>query len=386
MNYDFDTIINRYGTDSIKYDFSGEKGYPPDTLPMWVADMDFSMPPEVLEDINRVTAHGIFGYTKPGDDYYSAVINWFASRFAYSAAKEEIIDSPGVIFSLVQVVKALSNVGDAVLVQTPVYNPFFNVVRENNRSLVTNPLIYSNGKYTIDFADFEQKIAVNDVKLFILCSPHNPVGRVWTAEELNKLNDICLKYGVKVVSDEIHCDFVWPGNKHTCFGLVNENAVIAVSPSKTFNMAGLQVSSIFVKNTLYRDKIRAEFRQSGYGQLNTLGLAAGKSAYTKGASWFEALKIYLYENIKLTGEFIKTHIPEIKFTSTEASYLMWLDFSHYGLKQKELDRRILEGAKLWLSSGTGFGLEGRGFQRINLACPRKLLLEVLERLRKEFAV
>ena len=385
MNYDFDTVINRYGTNSIKFDFARERGKPDGVLPMWVADMDFPVPEEVSADIQKAAAHGIFGYTEPKSDYYDAVSHWFDSRFGFSVTPQEIIKTPGVVFALVQAVRAFTKPDEAVLIQTPVYYPFYDIIRNNGRLLVTNPLLYSNGKYTIDFDDFERKIADNDVKMFILCSPHNPVGRVWTREELEKLNEICKKYGVLVVSDEIHCDFVWSGYKHTCFGLLNENSIIAASPSKTFNLAGLQVSNIFVKNVRQRNKINTEIKRSGYSQLNALGLAACQSAYTKGGAWLESLKIYLEKNIQLTKEFLAANIPKIKLVEPEASYLLWLDFSHYELPQDELDRRITEGAKLWLSGGTIFGADGKGFQRINIACPKTTLLDALGRLEKEFS-
>ena len=386
MNYKFDTIIDRHGTNSIKYDFASEKGKPEGVLPMWVADMDFPAPPEVLADIQRAVAHGIFGYTEPKDDYYNIVAEWFDTRFGYHAAPHEIVKAPGVVFALAQIVRAVTLPNEAVMIQTPVYYPFFDVVRDNGRTLVTNPLVYGHGKYTIDFEDFEKKIASYGVKLFILCSPHNPVGRVWTREELGQMNDICVKYGVHIVSDEIHCDFVWRGHKHTCFGLLNENAVIATAPSKTFNLAGLQVSNIFIKNEDLRTKLKNEIRRSGYSQLNTLGIVACQSAYANGSAWLETLKAYLEENIRFVQEFLTVRLPKIRLVEPESTYLLWLDFSEYGLAQAELDRRVTEGAKLWLNSGTMFGADGKGFQRINIACPKATLIDALEKLGKEFIV
>jgi len=386
MNYDFDLIIDRHGTNSIKYDFARAKGKPEGLLPMWVADMDFPAPPEVLADIQKAAAHGIFGYSEPKEDYYDAVIEWFGSHFGYYTAQREIVKSPGIVFALAQAVRAFTLPNEAVLIQTPVYYPFFDVVRSNDRMLVTNPLTYSNGKYFIDFEDFEQKIVKHNVKLFILCSPHNPVGRVWTREELEQLNDICLKHSVTVISDEIHCDFVWHGHTHTCFGLLNENAVIATAPSKTFNLAGLQISNLFIKNEDLRSKFKAEIDRSGYGPINTLGIVSCQSAYTKGAAWLQALNTYLAENIRLTQEFLATQLPKVKLIEPEGTYLLWLDFSEYGLTQTELDRRVTEGAKLWLNSGTIFGSEGKGFQRINIACPRAILMDALGKLEKEFIV
>ena len=384
MMYDFDAVINRYGTNCLKYDFARERGKPENLLPMWVADMDFPAPPEVLADIQKAVAHGIFGYTEPKDDYYDAVTHWFSSRFGYHAKRHEVVKAPGVVFALAQTVRAFTEPGEAVMIQTPVYYPFFEIVRCNGRNLVVNPLIYDNGRYYIDFEDFERKIADFGVKLFIFCSPHNPVGRVWTREELDRLNGICLKHGVIVVSDEIHCDFVWPGHTHTCFGLLNENAVVATAPSKTFNLAGLLVSNIFVKNADLRNRLKAEIGRSGHGQLNTLGLTACRSSYVNGGEWLEELKAYIVENIWITREFLATRIPKIRLVEPEGTYLLWLDFSEYELTQDELDRRVTEGAKLWLNNGTMFGVDGKGFQRINIACPRATLVNALGRLEKEF--
>ena len=384
MKSNFDTIIDRRGTNSIKYDFAREKGKPEGLLPMWVADMDFPAPPEVLADIQKVVAHGIFGYFEPKDDYYNIVLEWFSSRFGYHATRQEIVKAPGIVFALAQAIRALTKPNEAVIVQTPVYYPFFDIIHNNDRTLVTNPLIYNNGKYSIDFEDFEQKITDYNVKLFILCSPHNPVGRVWTRKELEQLNDICLKHSVIIISDEIHCDFIWHGHTHICFGLLNENAIIATAPSKTFNLAGLQISNLFIKNEDLRSRLKAEINRGGYDQINTLGIVACQSAYAKGAAWLEALNAYLAENIQLTREFLATRLPKIKLVEPQGTYLLWLDFSEYGLTQAELDRRITENAKLWLNSGTIFGADGKGFQRINIACPRATLIDALGKLEKEF--
>ena len=382
MNYDFDTIIEPRGTNSLKYDFVREFGKPESVLPMWVADMDFSAPPKVLEDIQKAVAHGVFGYSIPKSGYYNAVSEWFGSRFGYHATQQETVKASGLVFALTQAVRAFTAPGDTVIIQTPVYHPFYDIVRDNDRTLVANPLIYDNGKYSIDIDDFERKIADCGVKLFILCSPHNPVGRVWTREELTQLNDICVKHNVTVISDEIHCDFVWRGHTHTCFGLINENAVIATAPTKTFNLAGLHVSNVFVKNEDLRDRLKAELNRSGNSGLTAPGIVACQSAYTKGAAWLEALRAYLEENICLTREFLATRLPKIKLVEPESTYLLWLDFSEYGLTQAELDRRITQNAKLWLNTGTLFGDDGKGFQRINIACPKTRLIEALGRLEK----
>ncbi|MEL7624950.1 MAG: aminotransferase class I/II-fold pyridoxal phosphate-dependent enzyme [Clostridiales bacterium] len=258
------------------------------------------------------------------------------------------------------------------------------MIRDNNRQVAANPLVYNNGRYAMDFEGFERLAAQRWVKLFLLCSPHNPVGRVWTREELKRIRDICKRHGILVVSDEIHCDFVWQGHEHTCYGLLDEDAIVCAAPSKTFNLAGLQVSHIFVRNAEMRKELRSEFRKTGYGQLNAVGLSGCKSVYQKGAPWLDALKEYLQESIRYTKEFLRDELPKIKLVEPEGTYLLWLDFSAYELPQAELDRRITEGAGLWLDGGTMFGIEGDGFQRVNIACPRSVLRQALKQLKEEF--
>jgi len=384
MKADFDAVVNCRGTNSLKHDFARERGKPEGLLPLWVADMDFPTAPEVLADIKKRVNHGIFGYTEPKDDYYDALIDWFDSRYGYRAASHDIVKTPGVVFALAQAIRATTLPGEAVMIQTPVYHPFYETIHNNRRMLVTNPLVYDDGKYTIDFEDFEHKITSYDVRLFLLCSPHNPVGRVWTQSELATMNEICERHSVIVVSDEVHCDLVWPGHTHTCFGTLNENAIIATAPSKTFNLAGLQTSNIFVKNAELREKLKAEIIRSGYGQLNTLGLVACQSAYAKGGAWLEEAKSYLVGNIRFAREFLAAHLPKIRLVEPEGTYLLWLDFSAYKLTQNELDQRITENARLWLSSGITYGQNGEGFQRMNIACPRATLAEALNRLENAF--
>lgn len=384
MKYDFDQIHDRKNTDSIKYDFSRKRGLSKGFLPMWVADMDFQLPPEVLKDIHETISHGIFGYTEPAGSYYEAVIGWFQHRFGYTAGREEIVPSPGVVFSLAQIVRAFTVEGDSVIIQTPVYYPFFHVIRNNGRKIAANPLVYGDGRYSMDFEGLERLAARAKTKLFLLCSPHNPVGRVWTRAELERVHEICKRHGVLVVSDEIHCDFVWPGHEHTCYSLLDEDAIVCVAPSKTFNLAGLQVSNLFIKNARLRRALKVEINKTGYSQLNTAGLAACKSAYQNGGPWLAALKEYLQENIVYTRDFLREQLPKVKLVEPEGTYLLWLDFSAYGLPQSELDRRITEGAGLWLNGGTMFGAEGEGFQRVNIACPKSILIQALEQLKNEF--
>jgi cystathionine beta-lyase len=368
----------------LKYDFAAERKMPEGLTPLWVADMDFPAPPEVLEDLRVVVDHGVFGYTEPKEEYYAAVASWFRERFGLSVTRRDIIKAPGVVFALAQAVRAFTRKGEAVMIQTPVYYPFFEIIKDNGRELVTNPLVYNEGRYTIDFEDFESKIAGRSVKVFILCSPHNPVGRVWTRDELTQMNEICGRYNVLIISDEIHCDFVWRGHTHTNFCLLNENSIIATAPSKTFNLAGLQISNIFIMNPETRSKLKAEISGSGYSQLSAPGIAACQSAYTKGGEWLESLKVYLAENISFVRGFLEARLPKIRLIEPEGTYLLWLDFNSFGLSRDELDKRIIHEARLWLDSGTMFGREGEGFQRVNIACPKATLEEALERLYKAF--
>jgi cystathionine beta-lyase len=384
MGYDFDTVIERKGTNSLKYDFAPERGMPEGLLPMWVADMDFAAAPEVLEDLHKAVTHGIFGYTETKQDYYDALSAWFSSRFHYAFEKRDVVKTPGVVFALAMAVRSFTKPGESVLIQTPVYYPFFEVIRDNDRIVAENPLVYSEGTYKIDFEDFERNIKENAVKLFLLCSPHNPVGRVWSAAELTRIGEICGKYGVLVVSDEIHCDFVWEGFRHTCYGTLSENCIVATAPSKTFNIAGLQVANIIIKNPKIRQRFKDEINKSGYSQLNTMGLAACRSAYTHGEKWLAALKEYLQGNIALVDSFLKEHIPNVHNVPLQGTYLLWLDFKAYDLPQRVLDEKIVDEAHLWLDGGTMFGRGGEGFQRMNIACPRATLLSALEQLERVF--
>lgn len=380
MSCDFDKVIDRKNTNSIKWDFAAERGMPEGLISMWVADMDFTAPREVLDDIHRAVEHGIFGYSEVKQDYYDVLAEWFENHYGLKFGRQDVIKTPGVVFGLAACVRALTKPQDAVIIQTPVYYPFYNIIQDNNRKLVTNPLKYENGKYSIDFDDFEKKVKENSVKLFILCSPHNPVSRVWSKDELEHINKICVKYGVIIVSDEIHCDFVYAPYEHTSCGLINVDAIIATSPSKTFNLAGLQAANFIVRNVKYRQLIREEISRTGYSQLNTLGLVACQSAYTHGKKWLERLKEYLTGNIGITRKFISERLPRIHLVEPQGTYLLWLDFSAYGFSQEKLDRLIVQEAGLWLDTGTMFGKEGEGFQRINIACPRTTLETALERL------
>lgn len=384
MFYQFDEMIDRRNTNSLKYDFAKESGKPDDILPLWVADMDFQTPEEVTQALVKTARHAIFGYSDTKGDYFNAVRSWFVNHFDYEVQPEWLVKAPGVVCAISMAVRAFTNKGDSVLIQRPVYPPFSNAVLLNERKLVNSPLVYRDGKYDIDFDDFERKIIENRVKLFILCHPHNPVGRVWTKEELLRIGSICLRQNCLVVSDEIHCDFVYNGHQHHVFATLDprypENSIICTAPSKTFNLAGLQVANIFIANEALRHTYQKELEKTGYSQLNAMGLVACQSAYEHGADWLRQLNDYLTRNVSFLNAFIAERLPKIKVVEPEGTYLIWLDFSAYGLTQEELDRILVNEAKIWLNSGVLFGPEGQGFQRINIACPAKVLETALLRL------
>ncbi|MCC8137646.1 MAG: pyridoxal phosphate-dependent aminotransferase [Clostridiales bacterium] len=386
-NLDFDRVVDRRHTDCLKYDFATHRGKPEDVLPLWVADMDFPTSSYVLDALNERVDHGIFGYTESGERYFEAVAGWMERRHGWQVKPEWLVKTPGVVFGLAMAVKAFTRKGDGVLIQQPVYYPFSEVIADNDRRVVSSDLILgADGSYHIDFDDFERKIVENRVKLFLLCSPHNPVGRVWRREELLRIGELCLRYGVLVVSDEIHEDFVYGENRHLVFaGLKPEFEAISItctSPAKTFNLAGLQVSNLFIPDSALRRKFRRQIAAAGYSQLNTLGLTAGEAAYRYGETWYRGVMAYLEKNITYLREYLARELPEIRMTEPEGTYLVWLDFRALGLTGSELEHLIVHKAQLWLDSGSIFGPAGEGFQRINVACPWATLEHALEQLRR----
>lgn len=385
MKYNFDEIIDRKNTDCLKYDFAAERGMPEDVLPLWVADMDFRTAPGIIEKAMADATLGIYGYTESRDDYFQAVAAWYRNYFDWNVEKKWLVKTPGIVFAIGIAIQALTEAGDAVMIQQPVYYPFSAVIRDNDRTLVNNELILRNGHYEIDYDDFEEKIIQNHVKLFILCSPHNPVGRVWTAEELRRVGEICVRHGVKVVSDEIHSDFVYEGGKHHVFTTIDpafeQISIICTAPSKTFNLAGLQISNIFIPNGQIRKAFLKQMSAVGYSQVNMIGLHACQAAYETGREWLEELKVYLRGNLDFARDFLEKNLPQIKLIEPEGTYLIWLDCRELGLTDERLEHLIVHGAKLWLDAGAIFGKAGEGFERINIACPRAVLKEALERLR-----
>ena len=389
--YNFDKIINRKGTNCLKYDYAVERGKPADVLPLWVADMDFTVSEEITKSLHAAVDHGIYGYTQPKDAYYNAITNWMEKNHNWKTKREWIMKTPGVVFALGAAVKAFTKPGDAVLIQNPVYYPFTNIIRDNDRRVIDNTLVYekrvTEGKsqYSIDYEDFERKIVQENIKLFILCNPHNPVGRVWNREELQYLGEISLRHHVIVVSDEIHNDFVYPGFEHTVFANVDprfaEFTVTCTAPSKTFNLAGLQISNIFISNETLREAFQKEIDKTGYDEPNALGAVACEAAYRGGQEWLDQLRAYLLENLNFLRTYLQEKIPQIHLVEPEGTYLVWLDCSELGISGKELDQFIVEKAGLWLDGGAMFGPSGADFQRVNIACPRATLELALDKLK-----
>lgn len=383
MKYDFDKINDRRNTYCLKYDFAEERGKPSDVIPLWVADMDIRTPEAVTRALKQRAEQGIFGYTMPKEDYFRIVADWFKTRHGFDANPSDFICTPGVVFALCTLIRAVTAPGDGVIICQPVYYPFESSVRNNGRKTVVSRLVYKDGRYSVDFDDFEAKIVQNNVKAFILCSPHNPVGRVWTRAELLRMGEICLRHGVFVISDEIHADFTY-GKKHLIFPSVDErfadNCAVCTAPSKTFNLAGLQISHIYIPNKDVRKAFELELDKVGYWEPNVMGLTAAAAAYKDGADWLDALKEYLAENLAFTREYIAANIPGIELVEPEGTYLLWLDCRKLGLDDGKLTELVEQKARLWLDDGYIFGEGGSGFERINIACPRSTLEKALSQL------
>ena len=383
--YNFDAMVDRRGTSCLKYDFGMKRKGRDDLLPLWVADMDFKLPEEILADLRKRVDHGIFGYTDPDAEYYAALDRWFSIHHGYHVDPATVTVGCGVVYGLATGVKAFSEPGDTIIIQQPVYYPFREVIEDNGRKFINSQLRYENGKYTIDFDDFEKKIIENKVKVFILCNPHNPVGRVWKKEELEKLGDICLKHNVIIMDDEIHCDFTFPGHKTTSFMTLDakyrKNLVLYTSPSKTFNVAGLQPANIIIPDEGLRAKYRKANSAAGYSQGNVMGMAAVKAVYTKGDEWVKELLEYINGNMEYVRDFVKTNLPKAHLVEPEGTYLLWIDFSGYGFTDEELEHIMVDEAKLWLDSGKIFGPATAQFERFNIACQRATVQQAFKQLK-----
>ena len=383
-NLDFDKVVDRKNTSCLKYDFAVKRGMPADILPLWVADMDFKTSSYIQDAVAAQAEHGIYGYTESGDSYFEAVQSWFFTHYDWKVEEKWLVKTPGVVFALAMAVQAFTQENDAVMIQQPVYYPFSGVIKDNGRRIIDNTLVQDEvGNYHMDIADFEEKIVKEQVKLFFLCNPHNPVGRAWTREELEKIGDICYKHHVLIVSDEIHADFVYNRKHQVLVNLKKEYEEITITctaPSKTFNIAGLQVSNIFIPDNQLRHRFKRQIAASGYSQLNAAGLAACEAAYRYGEEWYNGVKAYIRENISFTKKFLEERISKVKMLEPEGTYLVWVDFRALGLSNRELEDLIIHKAGLWLDSGAIFGAAGEGFQRINVACPRVTLQTALEKI------
>lgn len=378
MKYDFDKTIDRRATNSYKWDSA-----PEGVLPMWVADMDFRTAPAIIDALQKRVAHGIFGYTRVPDAYYDAVTSWFSRRHGWDIDREWIIYTSGVVPAVSAVIKALTVPGDKVIVQTPVYNCFFSSIRNNGCEIVSNPLRRTADTYEMDFDALERCAADPRAKVMLLCNPHNPAGRVWTPDELTRLGNICLRNGVTVVSDEIHCELVYQGFKYTPFASLSDaflhRSVTCVSPSKAFNIAGLQIANIVTFDADLRRRIDKTININEVCDVNPFGVAATIAAYNEGEEWLNQLVDYLHGNYEAMAEFCRRELAEFPITRLEGTYLVWMDCSSLGMSSDALEHALLDDARLWLNAGTMYGAEGEGYMRWNIACPRSVMLDGLNR-------
>lgn len=382
MKYDFDEVIDRRNSLSCKWDLADE-----DILPMWVADMDFRTAQPIVDALVKRAQSGVFGYSVYRDDVYDAIKGWFERRHGWHIEKEWIQFSPGIVPALHAFARIFVKSGEKILMNSPVYYPFFKSAERNGIEFVNSVLLNKNGRYEIDFDDFEKKAADPKVKMFYLCSPQNPGGRLWTRDELLKIGKICLENHVLVVADEIHCDLVYPGKKHIPYGTLGEditnNSIICTAPTKTFNLAGLQISSVIIKDPELRKRYADYMTASGfdYGEAGTFGLEAIRAAYKYGDEWLDQLMEYIKGNLDFLQEFMAEKMPKAKVMAPDATYLVWIDFSGYGIECRRLHNTLKHEGKIWLDEGYLFGKAGEGFERINIACPRKTLEEGLNRIK-----
>ena len=385
IKHDFDQSTNRRGSGCVKWDCEEAR----DAIPMWVADMDFQVAQPIIDALQQRVAHGVFGYTQVSEDYYQAIIKWFEGRHAWQISREWIQYTSGVVPALSAVIKALTSPGDKVIIQTPVYNCFFSSIRNNGCLVEENRLVYTGETYLIDLDDLEKKASDPRVKLLVLCNPHNPAGRVWTKKELEKINEVCSRHQVKIVADEIHCELVMPSYQYTPFASVSQacldNSITLNSPSKSFNIAGLQIANIICNNAEIRQKIDRAININEICDVNPFGVTALMAAYNECGWWIEQLCDYIHENYILLKDYLSRQLPEVKITSLEGTYLVWVDVRKLGLSSDDATRLLLEQGKVLVNSGTMYGTEvGEGFIRINIACPRQQLSAALENICKTF--
>ena len=387
MKFSFDKIIDRTNNFSAKWSEMNKNFGTNNLLPMWVADMDFLTAPCVMEALKDRLEQGIFGYTTRPSSYNESIVNWLDNRFSWKINQEWLMFSPAVITSISLLIQNLTQKNDKIMIQEPVYSPFHSIVESNERSLVISPLVkLDDGSYVMDYEDIEAKI--KDVKVFILCNPHNPVGRVWTREELTRLGEICLKHNVLVISDEIHSDIILKNHKHTPFASISkefrENTITCMAPTKTFNLAGLQSSFLVISNPYYYEVMDKAFSILDIKRNNAFSLVATEAAYNYGEDWLYELIKYIEDNVDFAIDYIKNHIPQLKVKKPEGTYLLWVDFSNLNVDKKDLKNALINKGRIALSDGSSFGIGGDGYYRINLACPRSMVLEGLKRI--EFAI
>ncbi|MGG1658169.1 MalY/PatB family protein [Brevibacillus sp. NRS-1366] len=383
VKYDFDEVINRVNSACEKWDALPNRFGVSDAIPMWVADMDFKAPPPVINALHQRVEHGVYGYTLRPDSYFEAIMDWMKRRHHWSIERKWIVHSPGILPAISLIINSFTHQGDKVIVQTPVYHPFSRIIKSLGRQVVNNPLTFEKGRYTMDFVDLVAKID-STVKILVLCNPHNPVGRVWSQEELTMLGQICIKNNILVVSDEIHCDLVYKGHEHTPFASISdefaEHSFTCIAPSKTFNLAGLQTSSIIIPNEKWRDILNQSINSLNIGSPNTFGIVATEIAYQYGEDWLEQVIDYLQGNLDFLVRYFQENIPQIKVIQPESTYLVWLDCRELGLPMEELDTFMLHKARVAMNEGYIFGEDGIGFMRMNIACPRSILAGSLRQI------
>lgn len=378
--YDFDKMTDRRGVGSLKWDV------PEGELPMWVADMDFETAPPVAEAIRTRAEQGIFGYHVVTEDWYESYIRWWKRRHGFAMEKDWLIFCTGVVPAISSTVRKLTTVGENVLIQTPVYNIFFNSIRNNGRNILESPLVYDGGQYSMDFGDLERKLADPQTTLMLLCNPHNPVGKIWDRETLARVGELCAKHHVLVLSDEIHCDLTDPGCEYVPFASVSEvcrnNSITCVAPTKTFNLAGLQTAAVMVPDPVIRHKLNRGLNTDEVAEPNAFAIGAAVAAFEKGEGWLEELRQYLYENKQLVRQFVKENLPMIRVVPSNATYLLWLDCGAVTEDTEKLCKFIRQDSGLYLTEGEEYGRCGRQFIRMNTACPRERLMDGLNRLKK----
>ncbi len=378
MKYDFDTPVNRRGTYCYKWDVGDNE------LPMWIADMDFKTAPGIIHELSERIGHGIYGYAEVPDEWYDAYVHWWSSRHGFTIRREWLMFCTGVVAALSSIVRKLGSPNENVVIQTPVYNIFYNSILNNGLRVLESPLVYDNGKYSMDLEDLEKKFSDPQTSMFILCNPHNPVGKIWDHDTLKKIGEMALKHNVTVISDEIHCDITRPGTEYVPFASVSETcsnvSVSLIAPTKTFNLAGIQTAAIFAKDRLLFHKVWRAINTDEVAEPNALACPAAISAYYSGAGWLDEMREYVFENKEIVENFVSDCIPELKVVKSDATYLLWIDISGSGLSSTEFAGKLRSKTGLYISDGKVYGGNGSAFLRMNVACPRQYVYDAMDRL------